>query len=164
MRNRRTLIAASWLALIGTPLILASCGGDAPTTPLKEIVRIPVEISERMGTWTGTLQEGDYEIWLLYRGTYSEHAKVCFMLKASGNGMKEQEVKGWMADALKQDEGRFIASTPERTGGFERPFGKKLEIKSTGEVTLEAMIFLGPGTQVRMQQVEIRLMGHEPEA
>lgn len=159
MRNRRTLVAASLLALICTPLVLSSCGGDAQTTPLTEVLRIPVDISERQGTWTGNLEEGEYEVWLMYRGQYHEHAKVCFMLKATAEGMEDCEVKGWMADALKTKEGRVIASTPESTGGFERPLGKKLKIKQSGEVTLEAMIFLGPGLQLRMQEAEIFLMG-----
>jgi len=157
MRIRRTLLAASLFALIATPLILTACGGGSTPTAATEVLRIAVPVSERQATWEGTLEAGTYHLWLHYRGSYSEDARVCFMIKASGDQLKEQEVKGWMADALRQKEGRFLASEPGRSAGFERPLGKELKVSATTPARLEALIFLGPGMQVRMEQVVLIL-------
>lgn len=164
MMNQWVRPASALQALIFSFALLHACGSPSTPEEQSEVLVIPVDVGERLGSWKGSLAAGDYEIWLHYRGSYSASARVCFMLKASGPGIKHEELKGWMADVIEEKAGRFLPATDVHTDGFERPLGKTLKIRSESSLLLEAMVFLGPGAQVRMEEVRLILKSASPEA
>lgn len=164
MKNLWTHPGTALWALILSIALLHACGSPATPVEPREVLVIPVNVGERLGSWHGNLSPGDYDIWLHYRGSYNDRAKVCFMLKVTGEGVREEELKGWLADVIAQKTGRFLPATAAHSDGFERPLGKTLKIRGEAPVLLEGMIFLGPGSQVRMEEVRLVLKSTSPDA